>query len=64
MSQPMTETERQEYTPIYIDRRTGEQKEAGYTVHLYDWEVISNQIELSTSQTVVQFKLKRKDGAE
>lgn len=52
--------QRNEYKPIYIDRRTGAQQEASYTVKLYDWQVIPTQIELSTSATVYSLKMIKK----
>jgi hypothetical protein len=44
------------YTPIFIDRQTGEETLADYQVSLYPSEVISKQIENSTAKTILMYK--------
>jgi hypothetical protein len=44
------------YTPIFIDRQTGEETPADYKVSLYPSEIISKQIENSTAKTILMYK--------
>ncbi len=44
------------YKPVYINRKTGEQSEAEFTISLFPSEVIDRQIAQSTDKTIVMFK--------
>ena len=45
------------YRPVYINRKTGEQNEAEFTISLFPSEVIDRQIAQSTDKTIVMFKV-------
>jgi hypothetical protein len=47
------------YRPIFIDRKTGIEYPAGYTLQLNDSDIIGKQLEYSTAKII--FMLKKED---